>query len=209
MNMMTARPAQTRKVNGAVFRFSRMLHAYLSAFAFLTLLFFSLTGVLLNHPEWLENDIPTERQAIVSLSPGELARAQAAPNAKQALAELVKAKGGVIGAYSSADIDGSAALIRYEGPGGTTDVDLDLSTGKGELKSQTATFNSIIQDLHRGKNSNLVWRSVIDISAIVIIALSLVGYLLFFSLRFRLTTSLLLTLVSLGALVGAALLSMQ
>src|SRR6185312_12483078 len=40
---------------GAVFRLSRMLHAYLSAFAFLALFFFSATGVLLDHPEWFES----------------------------------------------------------------------------------------------------------------------------------------------------------
>ena len=36
------------------YRHSRYVHGWLSAFAFLTLLFFSVTGLLLNHPEWFE-----------------------------------------------------------------------------------------------------------------------------------------------------------
>ena len=36
------------------YRHSRYVHGWLSAFAFLTLLYFSVTGLLLNHPEWFE-----------------------------------------------------------------------------------------------------------------------------------------------------------
>jgi hypothetical protein len=45
---------------------------------------------------------------------------------------------------------------------------------------------------------------VIDLSAWLVLALSLIGYVLFFSLRFRLKTSLMLTAVSLAVLVGIA-----
>ena len=63
---------------------------------------------------------------------------------------------------------------------------------------------AIIQDLHRGKNSGLAWRWVIDLSAWLVLALSLIGYVLFFSLRFRLKTSLVLTAASLAVLIGIA-----
>jgi hypothetical protein len=63
---------------------------------------------------------------------------------------------------------------------------------------------AIIQDLHRGKNSGSAWRWVIDLSAWIVLGLSLIGYVLFFSLRFRLKTSLILTAVSLAVLVGIA-----
>jgi hypothetical protein len=63
---------------------------------------------------------------------------------------------------------------------------------------------ALIQDLHRGKNSGTAWRWVIDLSAWIVIALSLIGYVLFFSLRFRLKTSLILTAASLAVLIGIA-----
>jgi hypothetical protein len=55
-------------------------------------------------------------------------------------------------------------------------------------------------DLHRGKNASVPWRAVIDLSAILVLALSLTSYVLFFSLRFRPKTSLILTAISLGRL---------
>ncbi|HTK35319.1 MAG TPA: PepSY-associated TM helix domain-containing protein [Caulobacteraceae bacterium] len=189
---------------GGFYRLCRMLHAYLSAFAFLALIFFCVTGVLLNHPEWFEAYHPAERTAAVTLTPAELAAAKAAKDPGRALAAAVAARVPLKGAFSSSDIQDGMALIRLTGPKGSSDIDLDLATGRGEAKIVTADLTSVIQDLHRGKNSGAPWRWVIDISAYLLLALSLIGYVLFFTLRFRLKTSLILTGVSLALLVGAA-----
>jgi hypothetical protein len=189
---------------GDIFRVSRMLHAYLSAFAFLALIFFSATGILLNHPEWFDGYQPAEHRTTVSLSPPELAAAKAAPDQGRALAALLQTKTSLVGAYASGDIQGREALLRLEGPKGSSDIDLDLSTGRAEVKVARANLPAIIQDLHRGKNSGKVWSLVIDASAYLVIALSLIGYILFFSLRFRLKTSLILTAASLAALAAIA-----
>ena len=37
----------------ALYRQCRAWHGYLSAFAFIALMFFSATGILLNHPDWI------------------------------------------------------------------------------------------------------------------------------------------------------------
>ena len=190
---------------GAVFRLSRMLHAYLSAFAFLALIFFSATGVLLNHPEWFDNYRPAERSTTVVLSPADLAAAKTAKDQGRALAQTISLKTPLAGAYSSGDLQGREALLRLEGPKGTTDIDVDLVSGRAEVKVARANFAAVIQDLHRGKNSGAAWRFVIDAAAYIVIALSLIGYVLFFSLRFRLKTSLILTAVSLAALAGVAI----
>jgi len=189
---------------GAFFRLSRMLHGYLSAFAFLALIFFCATGILLNHPEWFEGYEPAHSQASFMLSPAELAAARAAKDPGPALAAAAQTKARLAGAYASADIDGRQALVRLEGPKGSTDLAIDLRTGRAEARVARANFAAIIQDLHRGKNSGAAWRWVIDLSAWTVLALSLIGYVLFFSLRFRLKTSLILTAVSLAALAAVA-----
>jgi len=189
---------------GGFYRLCRMLHAYLSAFAFLALIFFCVTGVLLNHPEWFENYHPAERTAAVALPQAELAAAKAAKDRGRALATAIAARVPLKGAFSSSDIQDDMALIRLTGPKGSSDIELDLATGRGEAKITTADLTSVIQDLHRGKNSGAPWRWVIDISAYLLLALSLIGYVLFFTLRFRLKTSLILTAVSLALLVGVA-----
>ena len=72
------------------------------------------------------------------------------------------------------------------------------------LKAATrkADAVTILNDLHRGKNAGAAWKWLIDISAVIFLVLSLVGYILFFSLRHRLVQTMALTVVSLGALVG-------
>ncbi len=189
---------------GAFFRLSRMLHAYLSAFAFLTLFFFSATGILLNHPEWFETYQPAERKVAFALTPAELIAAKASRDHGRALAAAAAHHTSLPGAYASADIDGPQALVRMEGPKGAADLTIDLSSGKAEGRVTRPNLMAVVQDLHRGKNSGTAWRWVIDLSAWLVLGLSLIGYVLFFSLRFRLKTSLILTAVSLAILVGIA-----
>ena len=189
---------------GAFFRVSRMLHAYLSAFAFLALIFFSLTGVLLNHPEWFADYQPAEHRLSFTLTPAELAAAKASKDPGRALARAAGSKTRLAGAYASGDLDRRQALVRMEGPKGSSDLRIDLSTGTVDARLTQTNLMSIIQDLHRGKNVGAAWRWVIDLSAWLILALSLIGYALFFSLRFRLKTSLILTAASLAVLVGIA-----
>ena len=189
---------------GGFFRLSRMLHGYLSAFAFLALIFFSATGVLLNHPEWFEAYQPAERPVAFALTPAELAAAKASKDRGRALAGAAASHAKLPGAYASADIDGRQALVRMEGPKGATDLTVDLVTGNAEGRVTRPNLMAVIQDLHRGKNSGAAWRWVIDLSAWLVLVLSLIGYVLFFSLRFRLKTSLVLTAVSLAVLVGIA-----
>jgi uncharacterized protein len=198
--------APFRLDRGSVFRLCRMLHTYLSAFAFMALLLFSATGVLLNHPEWFENYQPAETRVSVQLSPAELAAAKAASDPSRALAAAVGGKTPLKGAFASGDRDGDHALIRLEGPKGASDLDVDLVSGHADVRLATASRLATLLDLHRGKNAGAAWRMVIDASAFLMIALSLIGFVLFFSLRFRLRTSLLLVIAGTAALVAVGLL---
>lgn len=186
---------------GALFRLSRMLHAYLSAFAFLALIFFSVTGLLLNHPNWFSFDT-RDSDAKATIAKPDLAQAAKSSDPNAALAALAGKKLHLIGAYKSGEtIDGEANL-RFEGVRGYSEVVVDLQTGEAEANSKKASAVSVINDLHRGKNAGKAWGLLIDLTAIIVLALSLIGYILFFSLRFRLVNSLILTAVSLAALIG-------
>lgn len=199
-----AKPRVARKpINwkAEIYRQSRTWHGYLSAFAFLTLIFFAITGLLLNHPEWFEakGEQPSTDRTI-QLAAADVAAARAAADPSRALTELVRKQQPLVGAYQSGEVIETEAMIRLEGPKGSSDIIVDLSTGAAEVAVKKARFIDTINELHRGKNSGAAWKAVIDISAILILALSIIGYVLFFSLRFRLRTSLVLTVVSLGAM---------
>ena len=182
---------------GAFYRLARMLHGYLSAFAFLALMFFAATGLLLDHPDWLQGAKPAERETTVRLSPADLAAARRTPDPSRALAAAVGRRTRLLGVYKSADTEDGAAMIHLEGVRGASDIDLDTATGHARVTLAPATATTVIEELHRGAKAGAAWRWIIDVSAAVILALSVIGYVLFFSLRFRLRTSLVLTAASL------------
>ncbi len=186
---------------GAFYRVCRMLHAYLSAFAFLALIFFALTGLLLDHPDWLQTK-PREQEVKLAIPAALLKAAVQAHDQPAALAAAVMRLTPIVGVYKSGEIDDGEANLRFEGTKGSSTVTVDIRNGAADVSVQHASLVSVIGDLHRGKNAGAAWRLVIDLSAVVILALSLIGYVLFFSLRFRLRTSLILTAVSLGVLIG-------
>ena len=202
------RPSAARKkpnggsLKGELFRQSRIWHGYLSAFAFIALIFFSITGLLLNHPAWFEgkDDAPSKDQ-VLTLAPADLARAKAAADPGPVLAEAIGKQVDLIGGYKSAETVDDEVLLSFESVKGRSDVTVNLTTGTAEAAVQRSDAVTVLNELHRGKNSGKAWGLVIDATAILVLVLSIIGYVLFFSLRFRLRTSLILTGVSLGALV--------
>src|SRR5690349_7800411 len=77
---------------GEFYRQCRQWHGYLSAFAFLALAFFAITGLLLNNPTWLSSDLPPEPQiSNLTLPAPDLAQAKASADPAKALAQAVGA----------------------------------------------------------------------------------------------------------------------
>lgn len=182
------------------YRHSRYVHGWLSAFAFLTLLFFSVTGLLLNHPEWFE-PAKTEQTTQLILPESILKSIKQQENPSDTILNYVRQQQNVVGRYQSSEVMDNEVMIRLESPAGATDIWVMADTGETEITQKPASTVSMLNDLHRGKNSGLAWSWLIDISAIIVIALSLVGYILFLSIKTRLVTHLVLTAVSLALII--------
>ena len=184
----------------AFYRHSRYVHGWLSAFAFLTLLFFSVTGLLLNHPEWFE-PAKTEETTQLILPESVLKSIKQQENPSDTILNYVRQQQNVVGRYQSSEVMDNEVMIRLESPAGATDIWVMADTGETEITQKPASTVSMLNDLHRGKNSGLAWSWLIDISAIIVIALSLVGYILFLSIKTRLVTHLVLTAASLALII--------
>ncbi|HZL35885.1 MAG TPA: PepSY-associated TM helix domain-containing protein, partial [Tepidisphaeraceae bacterium] len=125
--MTKRRPHKPRSAAAIIFYTQcRHWHGYLSAFAFLALIFFSATGILLNHPDWLSEDVSAPRTVVAVLPADGVASARHVKDVGRALAALATTRLPIVGAYSSADIDGRQAFLRYEGVKGSSDVTVDL-----------------------------------------------------------------------------------
>lgn len=183
------------------YRHARYVHGWLSAFAFIVLVFFSLTGLFLNHPEWFD-PAKDEKTVKIQLPENLLQAAQKQENPSNALLDYIRQKETVVGRYQSSEVLDGEVMIRLESPAGSTDIWALLDTGEVEITQKPASAVSLINDLHRGKNSGTAWRWLIDISAVLILALSLAGYILFLSVKSRLVTHLLLTAASLAVLIA-------
>jgi hypothetical protein len=198
-----ARGKTRGSLKGEVYRQARLWHGWLSALAFIALMFFSATGLLLNHPEWFRTESqPRPTEVKLTLSADELAKARSAKDPGRAIAEIVGRKTRLLGAYQSGEVIDGEAQLRTEGVNGSSDILADMETGKAEISTERARLVTTLNDLHRGKNAGAAWKLIIDASAVVVLALSLIGYVLFFSLRFRLRTGLILTGISLAALLA-------
>ena len=187
---------------GEVYRQARIWHGYLSAFAFLALLFFSATGILLNHPNWLKVELPPVAESQITLTPQELATLQAAPDQPRQLVKLVGGKARLLGAFRNGEAAGPQVFVRMQGVRGSSDLVADLATGEVRVTVEPQHPIAVLNGLHRGEQASAPWRAIIDIAGGVLIVMALIGYVLFFSLRFRLRTALVLTGASLAAMVG-------
>lgn len=183
------------------YRHARYVHGWLSAFAFIVLVFFSLTGLFLNHPEWFE---PAKDEHVVKIELPEnvLQSLQKQENPSNDLMAYIRQKESIVGRYQSSEVLDGEVMIRLESPAGSTDIWALMDTGEVEITQKPATAVSMISDLHRGKNAGTAWSWLIDISAIIILALSLAGYILFLSIKSRLVQHLLLTAASLAVLIA-------
>ncbi|EPG37339.1 PepSY-associated TM helix domain-containing protein [Acinetobacter colistiniresistens] len=182
------------------YRHARYVHGWLSAFAFIVLIFFAATGLLLNNPNWFKSS-NDEQTVKLTLPAAFVSAIQKQENPSQSILDFVRDKQPLIGRYKSSEVMDGEVMIRLESPAGSTDVWVLMDEGQVEITQKPASTVSLLNDLHRGKNVGATWHWLIDISAIIIILLSLAGYILFLTIKTRLIQHVLLTAASLLTII--------
>jgi hypothetical protein len=195
-----AGPAVSRS---GLFRLAREWHGYLSAIAFVALLFFSATGIVMNHPTITDGHLPDLIQKPFMLSPAEIAAIRANPDPGQTLVKTAERHIGKLrGGFRDGQLDGNDAFVRLQGASNNTDLHADLKSGRVEVTIVPAGRLDVLNNLHRGDRAGKLWQALVDASAILMILVSLLGYILFLSMRFRVRTALILTGATTLALVA-------
>src|SRR5688500_16950358 len=82
------------------YRYCRLVHGWLSAFAFLILCLFSVTGLLLNHPDWPITKAPQAIEEKFTLTQAELERLGNAEEPERELVAIAAEKVPLRGAIS-------------------------------------------------------------------------------------------------------------
>jgi hypothetical protein len=155
--------------------------------SFAILLFFAATGVTLNHQDWFA------RQQRTTQSHGGLDSRWMQGNVdKLQVVEFLRRKERLHGALDDFRIEDSQCSLSFKGPGYEADVVIDRAAGRYDVTETHAGLVAILNDLHKGRDTGRIWSNVIDVTAVLMTAVSLTGLILIFYLHKRRLPGLLL-----------------
>ncbi len=161
-----------------VAKLSRWLHIYLSMVSFAIVLFFSVTGLTLNHPTWLGGDQQLEVKHKGTMNVNWVNNPDTNKIAKLEVVEFLRKTYAVKGVVSEFRIDDAELSVSLKGPAYSCDAFIDRETGKYEVTEIKMGVMALMNDLHKGRDSGSGWSWVIDISAVFLIIISLSGLIL-------------------------------
>ncbi len=179
-----------RKLGKRLFDWARVFHVYTSTALFSLMLFFSITGVTLNH-RWYpssdegvgyeEHQLDSEELAAWGVDPEawhpDLSQISAAVQTRFDLPQP-----------HSIDVmaDSGELLLDFKVPAGFASVTVDGGGSLLILEKEPGSLLGILNDLHKGRHSGAVWFWLIDISAVLMVLFSLTGLvILYHGRRFK------------------------
>lgn len=165
-------------------------HWVSSALSLACILLFSVTGITLNHAADIEAT-PTVRSGILEL-PEPLhqtllvdanAEAKAAPKDTPLANDLVlwiEKNTELSLAQATIQQDDMEIYISLPRPGGDAWISIDRNTAELEFEDTDRGLIALLNDLHKGRDSGIVWRWLIDIFAVACLLFSLTGVALLY-----------------------------
>jgi hypothetical protein len=194
-----------RRTGGSVkrstHRWSRWLHVYTSMFALLIVLFFGATGITLNHPQWTFGD-DVDTSTVTGSLPFDSTLSDGSVD-YLSISEYVRSEHGVHGDVDSFQTTNGEASIAYKSAGYAADVFVDVGTGSFELTVEQQGWVAVLNDLHKGRDTDSSWNWTIDIAGGLLVAIALTGLVMQCFLRKRRRSALIA--VGTGALVMVVL----
>ncbi|EHR41283.1 PepSY-associated TM helix domain-containing protein [Alishewanella jeotgali] len=171
-----------KKPAAAMARLMRALHTYSAMWVLLLLLFFSITGITLNHPDWQSNW--GARQQLQQLPLPEPLQHWPLVTQQQeyatTLVDWLQRTQGVAGISWQArfDSDEQTLELSFKRPAGFAVALVDFAAAEIELEQQFNGYLALANDLHKGRDSGALWKALIDITAIACLLFALTGFYL-------------------------------
>lgn len=182
------------------YRHVDVIHGFLSAFAFVLLCFFALTGLLLNNPHWF-NTTPDQQAQRITLPSAVAQELITQENPSNDLLDYLKQNTNLIGRYQRTEVIHQQVRITLASPAGSTDILAQLDTGIVQISHRSSSTLSLIKNLHQAHHAGEAWRWFVNVTAILILLLCIAGYMLSLSLNTQRIKYLSITALSLMVLI--------
>ena len=158
----------------------RWLHVYTSMFSLMVVLFFALTGITLNHPDWVFGQSESRSTSAGTMPAGW--HSQDKTNWLEVV-EHLRATHAVRGRAQDMRDDAGEASVSFAAPGYRADAFIDTKTGAYTLTVTAQGVVAVMNDFHKGRDSGPVWSWLIDASGWFLVLVSATGLGLFVYLR--------------------------
>ena len=173
---------------------SRWLHIYLSMLSFVVVLFFSVTGLTLNHAAWFDGK-EIEQKYTGNVPVAWVNAPDTSHIKKLEIVELLRKSYGIKGYVSDFLIQDDQCLLSFKGPGYSANAFIARKDGKFELIELKMGVGAVLNDLHKGRDTGKSWSWLIDVSAIFLILISLSGLVMLLFLKKKKVNGLLIAIL--------------
>ena len=159
------------------YQFCRWLHIYSSTALFAILILFCVSGLILNHVDWLANDKTNGelKQPLPNVIAEQL---QSHPEQAATVLTTYLNQQFNLPQPKSIERDQGDILLDYPLPAGFAYVVVTPKENSLILEYQIGGFWSVIGDLHKGRYTGGIWAWVIDLSAILICLFGITGIII-------------------------------
>ncbi len=192
----------SRQFHRGMARWFRWLHIYLSLVSFGSILFFSITGLTLNHPDWFFDESTTTAEGTVDVA--WLHGTQPAPEGwdetdyshqidKLSVVELLRDRHRLAGRVTEFLAFQDECEVTFQGPGYAATARIARPDGQYTLTITSNDLVSVMNDLHKGRHTGGVWSLLIDVSAVLSSLVAISGLVLVFYLKLNRGRRLILT----------------
>jgi uncharacterized protein len=182
--------ARSFKVAGQTW--SRIIHAYTSMACLALVLFFAVTGLTLNHPDWAFGGKDTV-STVQGTLPADFKTSAGIDWLR--VAEFLRSKHSLTGEVGEHTVNGNEGSIAFRGPGYAADGFFRVDTGTYDVTAKSQGLVAVMNDLHKGRDTRRSWNWMIDIIAVFLTVIALTGLVLQLFLKKRRRS----TLMSAGA----------
>ena len=175
-------------------RISRWLHIYLSMISFVIVLFFSATGLTLNHADYFQSK-STTTELKGNVNAAWVSSKDSSKIDKLSVVEFFRNQYKVKGAVSDFRIDESEISISFKAPGYEADAFINRANGSFQLMITSQGFMGFVNDLHKGRDAGKIWLLLIDIAAILMVLISLTGLMLLLFIKKKRVAGIVLAVI--------------